>query len=428
MSGALAFWIAADSAPTFRVLQLDRNQVDHIARRRLSNLLFHLARTNAFYSRRLQDAGIEWADPVLEREPYRALQAMAPISKLDLRRAGDRVLAGGAPRSDWYRSSSSGSTGEPFQVYYEPRAWARLKYLVKLRARHACGLRPSDRVALLDTVSPGKETPQLGWGTRRARISVLQPVEAAAAALRKFAPDVVYGLPSALLEVGRVLESQGQRLRVRAIFTSGELLHRAGRENLAALFQARVFNIYGTSETKEIAWECSEGRMHLNRDVVHLESVDEAGRVLPPGVEGDLVATSLVNRAMPLLRYRTGDRGTLLSERCSCGCALPLLGVVTGRTADVLVLEGGQRISPYALTCAIEQVPGLVRYQVSQLGQARVRVRAILEAQADRAAVTSQLRMALRYVVAPFLDADVEFVDRLPTGPRAKFRVVEPLP
>jgi hypothetical protein len=42
--------------------------------------------------------------------------------------------------------------------------------------------------------------------------------------------------------------------------------------------------------------------------------------------------------------------------------------------------------------------------------------------------VTSQLRMALRYVVAPFLDADVEFVDRLPTGPRAKFRVVEPLP
>ena len=428
MSGTLGFWLAVDSASTFRVLQLDQDQVDDIARRRLSHLLFHLARTNAFYSRRLQDAGIEWADPILERDPYRALQAMAPISKLELRLAGDRVLAGGAPRSDWYRSSSSGSTGEPFQVYYDPRAWARLKYLVKLRARYACGLRTGDRVALLDTVAPANETPQLGWGVRRARISVLQPAEAAAAALRKFAPDVVYGLPSALLEVGRVLETQGQQVRVRAIFTSGELLHRAARENLAALFQARVFDVYGTSETKEIAWECSQGRMHLNRDVVHLESVDEAGRPLPPGVEGDLVATSLVNRAMPLLRYRTGDRGTLLSEQCSCGCALPLLGVVTGRTADVLVLEGGQRISPYALTCAIERVPGLVRYQVSQLDQARVRVRAILEARADRAEVTSLVRRALRYDVAPFLDADVEFVDRLPTGPRAKFRVVEPLP
>jgi hypothetical protein len=29
--------------------------------------------------------------------------------------------------------------------------------------------------------------------------------------------------------------------------------------------------------------------------------------------------------------------------------------------------------------------------------------------------------------VAHFLETDVEFVDRLPTGPRAKFRVVEPL-
>ena len=167
--------------------------------------------------------------------------------------------------------------------------------------------------------------------------------------------------------------------------------------------------------------------MHLNQDVVYLEVVDEAGRVQPRGVEGDLVATTLVNRAMPLLRDRTGDRGVLLAERCACGCSLPLLGVVTGRTADMLILQGGYRVSPYALTCAIERVPGLLRYQVSQLDPARVRVRAILDAFADQAAITAQVRSALRYDVAPFLDAEVEFVDRLPSGPRAKFRVVEAL-
>jgi phenylacetate-CoA ligase len=130
---------------------------------------------------------------------------------------------------------------------------------------------------------------------------------------------------------------------------------------------------------------------------------------------------------MPLLRYRTGDRGVLLNERCSCGCALPLLGVVTGRSADTLVLQDGYRVSPYALTCAIERVPGLLRYQVSQVDRSRLRVRAIPDAGADRAAITAQVRTALRYDVAPFLDADVEFVDRLPCGPRAKFRVVEAL-
>ena len=33
----------------------------------------------------------------------------------------------------------------------------------------------------------------------------------------------------------------------------------------------------------------------------------------------------------------------------------------------------------------------------------------------------------IRHEVAPFLETEVEFVDRLPRGPRAKFRVVEPL-
>jgi phenylacetate-CoA ligase len=401
------------------------SEIEATARERLSSLLLHVARTNAFYARRLQDAGIEWADVLLERDPYRVLAALAPVSKLDIRRAGRRALEAGEIRRDWYSSSSSGSTGEPFRVYYEARAWARLKYLVKLRARYACGVRPIDRLALLDA-GPA-DAPGHFRRRRWTRISVLQPPEQVAAALLAFAPDVIYGLPSALLEAGRVLEHQGARLRLRAVFTSGELLHGAARTSLQGVYRAPIFDVYGTSETKEIAWECRAGRMHLNQDVVHVEVVDDAGRNVAAGVEGDLVATTLINRAMPLLRYRTGDRGALLSERCSCGCALPLFGVVTGRSIDTLILEDGYRVSPYAITCAIERVPGLLRYQVSQVNRARVKVRAIPDAGADRIAITAQLRSALRYDVAPFLDADVEFVDRLPSGPRAKFRVVEAL-
>jgi phenylacetate-CoA ligase len=425
VSRALGFWLAADAAPSFRVLQNDQATVAALAQARLSRLLFHVARHNPFYGRRLQAAGIEWADPILQREPFRALAALPPVSKAELRRAGSQALDGGVLQADWYSSASSGSTGEPFRVYYEARAWARLKYLIKLRARAACGFRPTDRMALLDA-TPVQDSRLPNWGRWR-RISVLQPAASVAAALQGFGPDVVYGLPSALLEAGRHLREQGQQLRVQALFTSGELLQTGARDNLFAAFQAPVRDIYGTSETKEIAWECPAGGRHINADVVHVEAVDNEGRSLPPGVEGDLIATVLVNRAMPLLRYRTGDRGSIHPDHCACGCALPLLGIVTGRSADILVMRDGLRISPYALTCAIERIPGLLRYQVSQLDQARVRVRAILASAADRNLVSAQLRTALRYEVATFLDAEVEFVDRLPTGPRAKFRVVEPL-
>jgi phenylacetate-CoA ligase len=167
--------------------------------------------------------------------------------------------------------------------------------------------------------------------------------------------------------------------------------------------------------------------MHVNADVLRVEIVDDAGHPLPEGAEGQIVVTALVNHATPLLRYRVGDRGSLLPRRCGCGLAFPLLGVVTGREADVLVLRGGRRISPYALTCALERVGEVRRYQVTQLDPGRVRVRAIADAGADRPALAERIRAVLRSEVAPFLEAEVEYVDRLATGPRAKFRVVESL-
>lgn len=421
------FWLAVDAASTFASLDLDAESVDALARRRLGGLLSYSAWNNAFYRRRLQDVGIEWADPILERDPYRALGALAPVSKLELRQAGTKVLAGGRVDPRWRSSASSGSTGEPFRVYYEPRAWATLKYAIKLRARRACGVGPTDRVAILDAVPPATAASGLERAMGCGRISVLQPASAVAAALVAFQPDVIYGLPSALHEAAGALQAGGNRLYLTAVFTSGELLDGSARERLATAFDAPIYDIYGTSETKEIAWECPQGGMHVNNDVVRLEALDDSGRSLPAGEEGNLVATLLVNRAMPLLRYLTGDRGALLSGTCPCGRSSPLLGVVTGRAADVLVLRGGQRVSPYALTCALERVSGVLRYQVSQLDPARVRVRAILEGAADRETIADQMRTALRFDVAPFLDAEVEFVDRLPTGPRAKFRVVEPL-
>ncbi len=420
----VGFWIARDAWPVLRAARLDPERLETLARDRLTRMLRTAARV-PFYRSRLDVAGVGDDALMMECCPEEALRALAPVTKAELRAAAGDALLGGRVRPEWRSSSSSGSTGEPFRVYYEPRAWATLKVLVKLRARSACGTRPTDRVALLDAVPASEST--VGGAGRVARISILQPAAQVASRLAGFAPDTIYGLPSALLEAGEELRSRGARLSVRRIFTSGELLRPAVRQAIGHAFGAPVYDVYGCSETKEIAWECPAGGMHINADVVRLEVLDESDRPVAAGVEGNLVATLLVNRAMPLLRYRIGDRGSLLRERCACGHPFPLLGVVTGRRADMLVLDGGHRVSPYALTCAMDQVGDVLRYQVTQLDSARLRVRAILQPDADRARVAGRIRSVMRGEVAPCLETDVEFVDRLPSGPRAKFRVVEPL-
>jgi phenylacetate-coenzyme A ligase PaaK-like adenylate-forming protein len=426
VSGAVGFWLAADALPVMGAALLDADRLRALARRRLSRLLRTAGRT-AFYQARLREAGVTGSSLLLDRDPSAVLAGMAPVGKAELREGGAALFVGGRQRPGWCSSASSGSTGEPFRVYYDARAWATLKLLVKLRARRRCGLEVGHRVALLDVVPPVDASPDGGPTGRVARISVLQPAEVLAAQLVAFAPHAVYGLPSALREAGAVLQGGGARFRVPLIFTSGELLHPGARAAISRAFHGRVFDIYGSSETKEIAWECPAGGMHVNADVVRVEVVDDGGRAVPDGAEGHIVATSLVNHAMPLLRYRVGDRGSLLPGRCECGLAFPLLGVVTGREADVLELKGGRRISPYALTCALERVGQLLRYQVTQLDPVRVRVRAIAHPDTDRAAMTERIRTVLRAEVAPFLEAEVEYVDQLAHGPRAKFRVVEPL-
>jgi phenylacetate-CoA ligase len=67
-----------------------------------------------------------------------------------------------------------------------------------------------------------------------------------------------------------------------------------------------------------VAGECDAGSLHVYADHVHVEIYD--GDVpANPGAFGDIVLTSLRNRAMPLVRYRVGDRGRLLADRCRCG-------------------------------------------------------------------------------------------------------------
>ncbi|WP_443666888.1 phenylacetate--CoA ligase family protein, partial [Desulfovibrio sp.] len=95
-----------------------------------------------------------------------------------------------------------------------------------------------------------------------------------------------------------------------------------------------VLDHYGSTESAfagAVQCRCREGR-HVRALDLLLEIVHPVtGKVLPAGETGELVITTLQRRAMPLLRYRTGDMASLLDGPCACGSPLPRLGPVLGR-------------------------------------------------------------------------------------------------
>ena len=376
--------------------------------RRLERLLRHAHGRSPLHRARFKQAGAVPED-IRSLDDLRRL----PVTTREDLRQPDALLAEGFPRGRLRSSMTSGSTGRRTTSYFDERAWVLTKYLLKLRARRACGMRPWDRVALFQEDAP--ERPSFGPGTRSQAFTIHRPIEEILPDVLRFGPAVLYGFPGYFL---RLAGAAGGRLRPRLVFTSGELLDPATRRGVESGLGAPVYDVYGCTEVKEIAWECParEG-YHVNADWVLVET-DGA-----PGRPGRLLVTSLANFAMPLLRYQVGDTGVVLEGRCPCGRGLPLIRPTLGRSVDYLDLPDGTTIAPYSLTCAVEAVEGMRQYQFVQMERDAVELRVVPNedfGDASRQALHAALRPVL-----PGVAVRVELVPAIPAEPSGKYRIVQ---
>ncbi len=77
-----------------------------------------------------------------------------------------------------------------------------------------------------------------------------------------------------------------------------------------------------------------------------MEIVDPAGdTVLPDGVTGEVVISTLMREGMPLIRYRTGDLARLLRTPCACGAVGARLDDIRGRDRIVALPHAGELTS-----------------------------------------------------------------------------------
>lgn len=168
-------------------------------------------------------------------------------------------------------------------------------------------------------------------------------VDAALKYLEDERPPLVSGSPSMLFYFARCLRESGHYAPVVPFArVGGEQLFGFQRAAIQQHLAARVLDSYGCTEIGAVAGECEAGSMHVYADHVHLEIFDGAEPV-EPGALGDIVLTALRNRAMPLVRYRVGDRGRLLPGRCRCGLPHPVLADLQARTADAFIGGDGAR-------------------------------------------------------------------------------------
>lgn len=140
---------------------------------------------------------------------------------------------------------------------------------------------------------------------------------------------------------------------------------RALRALLAETLGCEVRHHWGMTETgMGGALSCGEAGMHLRENDLLVEVTDPVSGVpLPDGTWGELVVTTLDRRAMPLIRYRTGDRGRILPGTCPCGSPQRRIDLVPGRLADERLLPDGTPLRLIDLDECLLGLPDVVEYR-----------------------------------------------------------------
>jgi phenylacetate-CoA ligase len=126
------------------------------------------------------------------------------------------------------------------------------------------------------------------------------------------------------------------------------------------------------------------------------------------------VFTTLAKEAMPLLRYRTGDAGSLTTERCACGRTTARIRGLRGRIDDMITVRG------------VNLYPSNVEHLLLSVPEVAPHYQLVVERPGALDEVTVQCEPATDEADVAALRARVETVLREHTGIRLEVEVLPP--
>ena len=325
---------------------LPQPQLKELQRQKLQRTVEAALKT-PFYKKRLNDAGIRDARDIQTEADFRKIPY---TTKHDLREAFPYGMLA-ADKADVVRMhASSGTTGVPTVVYLTQ---ADLDKAAELNARScACtGSTKNDVFQNMMTYGLFTGGLMLHYGAERLGMMVIPSgsgnTKRQLQLMKDFRTTVVHATPSYLLHMYDVMKEEGFRpedFALKKAYIGAEPHSEDIRKKIEMLYGIDAYNSYGLSEMNGpgLAFECvCKNGMHLWEDSYIGEIIDpQTLRPLPDGERGELVLTILERNGMPILRYRTRDLTRFIPEPCPCGRTHRRLERMTGRSDDMLIING----------------------------------------------------------------------------------------
>lgn len=430
---------AARELALLRAVERDRAALASLHEQRLAALLAHAWSTTAYYREVLTEVGAV-RDGVVDLSRFDDIPFLTrDIIRKEFDRLSSRALPDGRRA---YRNATGGSTGQPAQflqdnVYWDVNVATKLfhfEWFGKRLGEPELKIWGAEHDLLKGREALSSRLKSWLYNRRSEQCFFLpeERIEAIIAHINRFRPALIWSYRDGIDVIAQHINRYGLKVhRPKALFLGGGTIYPHIVDAVERAFDAPAVNLYGGRETGDVACQCPErGGLHVSLNSHRVEVVDPDGRAVADGEEGELAITPLHNYAMPLIRYRVGDRAAPSAEPCPCGRPFPMLKAVFGRVMERLVNARGDSVDPMFFTAFIGRITNdgfIRRFQVVQEEVDWLTVKIILVDGIRPEDVLPRLEAAsdkIRLVMGPTCRIDYRFVDDIPLTATGKHAYV----
>jgi len=333
----------------------------------------------------------------------------------------------------YYVNSTGGSTGTPFQ-YRLPKYDRFLSGAMLYRGWGYGGYELGDKMVFLAGASLDvgtksyleKRAHEVARNIRKLSSFDMgeREMKQYVSLINSFRPKFLRGYASSIYFFAEWIEENNiETHQPMAVFTTADKLYPNMREKIGDVFSCEVYDAYGLNDGGLGAYECPEhSGLHIDTERSIMEVVDKDGNQLENG-EGEILATSLYNYAMPFIRYDTGDLGYIIDDVCGCGRGHKLLKDLIGRSVDILITPEGKNIHGwFFLYIFWEYCKGIKEYQVVQEKLDKIVIKIVPEEDFDEKQVDKIKEIVRRRCEG--WNLEFKFVDKIERTGAGKYKFI----
>jgi phenylacetate-CoA ligase len=396
---------------------LDNESLRELQMLRLRSIINYAREHSDYYSKIIPKHEI--------KDVYEFIKGVPFLTKDTIRNKGNELLT--TSKNNLIKMSSSGSTGVQTEVYLSKselsidRAiqtlwweWAGYKIGMPM-LQTGLAINRSFEKRLKDFVFRTKYV--FAFGLEREKLLSYKN-------WIRFNKPFLGGYASSLFVLSELLGNE--KCKFHSAVSWGDKLFDNYKRSINSAFECKVYETYGAGEGFKIAAQFDLNYLYIMSPYVYIEIVDEHGNIVPDGELGSIVVTSLINKSMPLIRYKIGDLAIKLPSDLypkESILSLPLLQKVIGRETDIVRTPSGKKLIVHSFTGIFEFYSDIKQFCIIQEHVGGVIVEYINDGQLETHTLSEIKNKLIALIGEPF-EIIFHRVDNIPATPSGKPQII----